>query len=258
MIRYVAIFIATLFIGSANIGITNAEIPAVSKLIAVTITGRIAREQIGKEQLLILHAKDGATYRIIGNLTNELVAVLENLGANNIVTVEGTLDGSEIRHCRTSKDIDIKEAKLTTHTVCNRIKNLTVTRIVQRQTSDEVMPEPTRDYALEAEERDRQALQNTPILDLGAVVQIYGTIKSVNIRAPIKFIEISYLDKDGAPITCNVMISEKTPIVKINPKNPKELITLGPHDLREGQKIAITYKFDGVSGTNSALHITVF
>jgi hypothetical protein len=205
----------------------------------ISVVGRLALEKHGKDEWLVLHAKNAETYLITGNLIEKLKNSFLELGQNNLVSVTGNQDGRSRLICEQSSQYEYNkrgERELKISAKCIRYYNLEVAQILFAKKSDEEIPPPKRDT--EAEKMTiRDAGQQTlmPV----AIGEIYGIVSSINLKSPIKTMEINNQDK-GSPIKkITLIISPDTRIAKkIGEEEP---ITLRAEALKVGQKVTAVY-----------------
>jgi len=218
----------------------NAPAPNIPAKTEVTVTGRLSVEKHGQEgqnEWLVLHAKDSATYLIKGALRGELKNALLELGENNLVSVLGEQDGSSAVVCeRTTKPEDnqkgAKELKSTVK--CVRYYTLSVTRVISKEKSQEVMPLPKTDSA-EEEKVLKGGVATTPMI-LG---QIYGKISAANLRAPIKTIEVTNRDQDNPLKEITLIITSDARIAKKIGK--EDAVALNLEGLKADQEVTVIY-----------------
>lgn len=220
----------------------------------VTTTGRLVLEKHGESEWLVLQAKDAETYVIKGGLVEKLSSLLLDLEKDNLVTVTGKQDGSYNTSCTNTYGYDSKGNRVV-DTQCIRYYILEVTQILEAKKSAEEIPPPKRDVE---EERKAMVRALSQLPKQGLVPQIItkeGTISSVNLRAPIKTIEIAYLDKDNQPRKGVLLISPNTRIAKRNIADDKEPIYVTANSLQIGQEVTVVYSRDELK--SEALFITI-
>lgn len=251
---------ATLGIYSAaNVLATDEPKPIKIKILqphewpVLTTSGRLVLEKHGEEEWLALRSKDAEAYFIKGELVRKLKDLLLDLGEYNLVTVSGKQDGSSNVSCRNTYQFDA-EGNRKIETQCIRYYNLEVTKIIDTKKSDEEIPAPKRD--IEEERKARSfALSQLQKEGLVQIVTKEGTISSINLRSPIKTIEITYQDKDNQLRKEVLLISPNTRIAKKNIADDKEPMYLSVNSLQSGQKVTAVYSRD--ERKSEALFITI-
>lgn len=219
----------------------------------ISVLGRLALEQHGEEEWLILHAKDAQTYLIIGSLREKLKSLLLELEEKNLVSLRGNQDLRSNVVCeRTYQYEDNKKGEriLKIQTQCIPYYHLEVTQILEAKISDEEIPPPKR----EIEEEKRLTKQiAAPDLMPALIGEIYGKIKKINLKSPIKTIEVENRDKDSPLKQITLIISPGTQIVKkIGQEEP---MTLRLEALKAGQEVTCIYSRDEFK--SEALFITI-
>jgi len=219
----------------------------------VTTLGRLVLEKHGEKEWLVLHAKDAKTYIIKGGFVEKLRSLLLDLGKDNLVTVTGKQDGSYDISCHNIYKFDAKGNKII-DTQCIRCYNLGITQIIEAKKSDEKMPPPKRDIG-EEKKVMMNALSGLQKEGLVQILTKEGTISSINLRSPIKTIEITYQDKDNQLRKEVLLLSPNTRIAKKNIADDKEPMYLSVNSLQSGQRITAVYSRD--ERKSEALFITI-
>jgi hypothetical protein len=220
----------------------------------ISVLGRLALEQSGQKERLVLHAKNAETYLIKGNLIQELKNLLSEFGENHLVFVTGKQDGKSSVVCeyfRKYEYDDKGEGKFKTDVKCIRYWNLEVIQVLFAKKSDEPIPPPKREI-----EEERRLIAGKNILALEPPVitgEIYGKVISVNLKSPIKTIEIANRDKSSPIKDIILMITPDTRIVKkIGEQEP---MALAPEALRSDQEVTAVFFRDEFK--SEALYITI-
>lgn len=220
----------------------------------ISVVGRLALEEHGKEEWLVLHAKDAKTYLIKGNLTEKLKNSLLELGENNLVSLAGDQDGkSNISSGRFYKyEYDEEgERKLNVDTKAIRYYHLRVTQILFARKSYDVIPPPQRD--IKEEKRLMTTGGGSQAGEPVIMGEIYGKIVSVDLKSPLKTIEVLNRDKSSPLKKIILMLTAGTHIVKqIDQEEP---IRLTSASLRRGQRVIAVYSRQGIR--SEALFITI-
>lgn len=220
----------------------------------ISVMGRLALEKHGEEEWLVLHAKNAETYLIKGNLTEKLKNLLLELGEDNLVFVTGNQDGrsnvSSERSYRYEYN-DEGERVLKIDVKAIRYYYLDVTQILFAKESDEAIPPPKRDI-----EEERRLMASKGVQGLEPLIrgELYGKITSVNLRAPIKTIEITNRDKSSPLKKMSLIISSNTRVAR-KLGEQEEIMALSPKALKRGQEVTVVYSREGVK--NEALFITI-
>jgi hypothetical protein len=218
----------------------------------ITVSGRLILTTSKKSEMLSLHGKDAVMYRIVGSRSDELKSLLEELGSNNLVSVRGIKHplASFIR-CRHAYDFD-PDGNKTVKTECIPYYNLDVSQILDTKISGEEMPPPKRD--LKEEARARQQVTSQEIEKaMPQLISIQGTISSVNIRSPIKTLEVSFTGARGEALKKTVLITANTYIAKKDSSG--QPVPVDVQSLRPGQKVNVEYS--RTERTSEALIITL-
>ncbi|MFA5090169.1 MAG: hypothetical protein WC510_03925 [Candidatus Omnitrophota bacterium] len=218
------------------------------------LTGRISLDKTTKTEKLILVTKDAKAYMLTGVLSENIKQSLAETGKNNLFTVEGKLNGMSNVFCeKTYKYIPNPKGKkdLKVAARCIRYYHLEVTRVVSAKKSCEVIPPPKRD----TEEEDRllkvPETQNITPLVTG---EIQGKISALNLKTPVKNLEITNRNKQSAIKKITLLIDSQTRIVRKNERS--EPVAAGVNTLKEGQEVAAVYcTKDDL--TNQGLFITI-
>ena len=222
----------------------------------VTVLGRLGLEKHGEEEWLVLHSKEAETYLVIGNLREKLKNYLIELGQNNLVSVigKGDKEGSPaVISCKNKYGFDRKGEKII-DSQCIRYYNLEVVQIAEAKKSDEEIPPPKRDTAEEAKAKKLASAQFKKE-GLTQIVEIQGTISKLNLRFPIKTIEIKHRDKDNQEIKSVLLIGPNTTIAKRSDVADKEPMHLSRNALRVGQEVNVVYSRSELK--SEALFITI-
>lgn len=220
----------------------------------VSVLGRLNLEKHGQEDWLILHSKDALTYLIRGSLVETLKNSFLELGENNLVSVTGNKDGSSNVSCEQSYQYEYNEKsarELKIATKCIRYYNLEVTQIQFAKKSDEEIPPPKRD--IEEERRLTKSVSQQQPLIPPIVGEIYGIVTSVNLKSPIKTIEIDNQDKSSPMKKITLMISPDTRIVKKIGEEEPMALRVGA--LQTGQEVTVVYSHGELK--SEALFITI-
>ena len=207
----------------------------------VTVTGRLYAQD---KTRLVLHANDARLYTIKGALTAELQQLLEALGKDNLVSLEGKTDGKGKLICERKSDyVYNQEGKkeLRVDTRCLRYHNLEVTRIVSSKISSEPLPEPERDSGEEKLMQEEKSREIKP-----AIGQFSGKISAVNVKSPIKTLEIVNSDQDSPMKKLSLIITINTTIAKniAKPGQKEQIIALTDRSLKPGQQVNVMYSRD--------------
>lgn len=221
----------------------------------LSLTGRLALESREKEpDRLLLYGMDRKIYIIHGDFRGILESLLSDLGESNLLSVRGILwEGYDVS-CRTKYGFS-EQGEKTLDTQCLRYYHFNVTRIDEAKKSEEEIPPPERDAIEEARVR-QTALARIHQESLAGIVirNIEGKINSLNLRAPIKTIKISFRDKHNRPVNKVLLLTSETRIAK-KALDAKEPLFLGLNSLRVGQEVYIEYSEDEYKP--EALFITI-
>ena len=207
----------------------------------ISVVGRLTLEKRAQEERLTLHAKSAQTYVIIGNLREKLKNALIELGQNNLVSLAGKQDIKRRIFCEKTSQYKYNkkgETILETAMQCIPYYNLEVAQIFYTKQSEEEIPPPKRDG--ETEKRmmatSKERGQSTIPVIYG---EIYGTVSSINLKSPIKTIEIINRDKDNPLKKIILIMSGNTRIAKkIGNQEP---MALSEKALVAGQEITAVY-----------------
>lgn len=233
-------------------GYSQTESPP-PKITVTSVEGRLATEKHGQEEWLVLHAKDAATYLIAGNLKEELKNTLLELGKDNLVSLTGNQDGRSNVSCEQSYQYEAKEKgkkELKVSTRCIRYYILEATRIVSTKKSAAEIPPAKRD--IEEERRLTKTLRQQPLIS-PIIGEIYGKITALNLKSPIKTIEVANQNKESSVKNLILVISPDTRIVKkIGQEEP---LGLRPDALKIGQRVTAVYSKGELK--TEALFITI-
>lgn len=220
----------------------------------ISVSGRLVLKPGKKQDKLLLHSQDAKTYLIKGELVEKLKNLLLDLGENNLVSLAGVRHGLYDISCRNAYSFD-SEGKKTIDTQCIRCYHLKVTQISEAKVSDEKMPPAERD----AEEEKKTRISVLSHLQQQDLMQmrrgeIKGKVSSLNLRSPVKTLEVNFRDKDNQLINKTFLLSSNTRIAKGSADNT-EPIYLTLNSLRTGQEVAIVYLQD--ERKTEALFITI-
>ena len=209
---------------------------------SITVEGRLILGKLGEKEQLLLHAKDAETYIAKGELMDKLKDLLLNLGKDNLVTLTGKKDGSYNIACRTSYKYDYKGDR-TIDSQCIRHYNLEVTQILESKQSAEKLPPLKRDAEEEKRAIAMALAQKPPTYGLTQIIQVQAKITDLNLRAPVKTMEISFSDKDKKKIKKSLLLNPRTSIAK-KTKKDEEPMPLSVNSLKVGQKVFVVYSND--------------
>ncbi len=214
----------------------------------ISVVGRLKLEPGEKEDLLVLHGKDSTMYRVIGELVEKLKSVLLDLGVDNLVSVTGVKHGDFDLACHNAYKFD-SEGKKIIESRCIRYYILKVTKINEAKKSDEKMPPPE----IEAQKAlgALSPLQSQGLVQMG---ELEGKISAINLRTPIKTVEVTYPDKDGRLINGNFLLTSRTRIARSTLEG-EEPIYVSINSLEAGQKVTLVYSRD--ERQTEALFITI-
>lgn len=223
----------------------------------VETSGRLKLEKHGPQQWFILHAKDGQGYLIKGKLDEDLKKILADLGEENMVSLAGKKEGGSSVSCHNAYSFDEKGEKKV-KTSCIRYYYLDVFKIGEAKKSSQKLPPLKRDP-----EAEKKTLATTFTRQQGLSLVQYvtierGIIQSLNMRSPIKTMEVSYKDKNGKSITKAMLINKDVRVAKkkIKMDDTKEpFLDVGINSLKVGQEVTIVYAQDELK--NEATVITV-
>lgn len=205
----------------------------------ISVLGRLSIEKHGQEDWLVLHAKNAETYHLTGNLQDKLKNSLLDLGEENLFFVTGKQDGSSSVSCTRSYKYETKkkgQRELKTDSQCIRYYNLEVTDMLFAKKSDEKIPLPKRD--IEEEKRLSQIPGPQPLIP-PIIGEIYGKISALNLKSPIKTVEVTNRDKDSPMKKLTLVISPDTRIAKNIGK--QEPMALPKEALKDGQEVTAVY-----------------
>lgn len=219
----------------------------------VETSGRLILEPRGKDERLVFHARDGQLYTVKGKFVEQLKDLVLKLGKDNIVSVVGKKGIPSSLSCHNTYSFDDKGNKKI-ETNCVRYYDLEVIKFFDAKQSNEELPPPKRD-AEEERKTMTSELSNLQQQGMLQYVTIEGTIKSLNLRSPIKTVEVTCIDKkENKPLNKSLLISPNTHIAKKNIKT-QEYMDLGVNSLEVGQKITVIYVWD--ERKSEALVITI-
>jgi len=231
----------------------QVESPTLAEKSVVSAEGRLAVEKHGKEEWLVLHAKDAQTYLVKGNCVEKLKTSLLELRENNLVSVAGNQDGRSNVSCEQSYKYETKEKstrELKVSIKCIRYNHLEVTQILWAKKSAEEIPPPKRD--IEEERRLTRTLKQQPLIS-PIVGEIYGKITSLNFKSAVKTVKVANQDKDSPLENVILIITPDTRIVK--KVGEEEPMALRIEALKVGQKVTAMYSKDELKA--EALFITI-
>jgi hypothetical protein len=232
-----------------DIGLRKLE----EEINTISVLGRLSSEKHDPEEWLVLHAKNAETYLITGSLGEKLKNSLLELGENNLVSVTGIRDGRSHISCDQSYKYEYNkkgERELKIDTKCIRYYDLGVTQILFAKKSDEEIPPPKRDIEEERRLTKRTGQQS---LIQPIVGEIYGVVSFINLKSPIKTVEIANRDKDSPLKKITLIISPDTRIAKkIGEEEP---MAFGVNALRAGQEVTCMYSRGELK--SEALFITI-
>jgi len=224
-----------------SLAYSQTELQPQDKDSNISVVGRLAFEKPGQEELLVLHAKDAQTYLIIGTFREKLKNSLIELGQNNLVSITGNKDGRYNTACERFYKYEYNkqgEKELKTEARCIRYYFLEATDILFAEKSDEEIPPPKRDTKEEERMRENRRGQ-PPTRELLVMGEIYGRVTAVNLKSPIKTIEVANRDKDSPLKKITLLITGKTRIAKkIGEQEP---MTLTEKALKPKQEITAAY-----------------
>jgi hypothetical protein len=171
------------------------------------------------------------------------------------VSVAGNRAKRSYIYCeRSYQYVDTKKGgkELKIDTKCIPYYNLEVSQILFTKQSDEEILPPERDAQVE-----RIAMANTKSPNQSQIPavtgEIYGKITSLNLKSPIKTIEIANRDKENPLKKIILIISGDTRIVKKT--GEQEPMTLSETSLMPGQEVTAQYMRDELK--TEALFITI-
>lgn len=218
----------------------------------VSVSGRLSLQPGKDRDRLLLHGKDAKIYIIYGGYQGLLESILSDLGERNLVCLSGTLSGAYNVLCHKERVPD-ESGNLIATIECFRQYHLRVTGINDAVKSDEEMPPPERDTE---EEEKAKATTSTQQLDLGQIITREAKIALVNLKSPIKTIEINYQDKDKVLRKKALLVTSNTQIVKKG-ETENQPIYLSINALKPGQEVIAVYSTDELTGITKALSITI-
>jgi len=214
--------------------------------------GRLFIEKTGKLENLVLHGKNAKAYVIIGAFAETLKGVLSELGPDNLVSLEGKEAGLYSTMCTKKYERQLNAQGGYTRVLeahCIPHYYFRVANILSVQKSDEKIPDLARDADAEARAR-ALAVSYGPSAVIG---QIWGEITFLDLKSPIKTVEITNDDKDSALKKIALIIGSGTVIAKkIGEQAPLFISTDG---LRIGQKVEVMYSREELK--SEAMSITV-
>ncbi len=232
----------------------QTKTPSLEQQPIISVVGRLVLEKHGKDEQLLLHSKDAQAYLIIGNLKEKLKNLLLELGKDNLVSLTGKQSGKSNISCERTHKYEYNERgerELKTETKCIRYYLLQPTQLLEAKKSDEEIPPPKRDTE---EEKNMLWLEgiDKPVSAHTIIGEIYGVVSSVNLRTPIKTVEIANRDKNNPLKRITLVISPVTRIVK---KIEEEPMALSANALKAGQEVTAVYSRDEFK--SEALFITI-
>lgn len=219
----------------------------------LTATGRLSLKPRGEEEGLAFLTQEGDSYYIKSGLVEELKSILSDLGENNLVTLSGRKDDSYDISCTNTYKFDAEGNRMV-DTLCIRFYHLDVTEIIEAKISDAELPPPKRD--IEEEQRARMsALSHLEQPGITQMVEIRaGKVTALNLRSPIKTMEVAFLDKDNQELKKNLLLTSSTRIAKKS-SDKEELMYLSVNSLSVGQRVNVIYSRD--ERKTEALFITI-
>lgn len=218
----------------------------------ISVTGRLATEKHGETDWLILHAKTGDTYLITGGLAETLKKSLLQLGDKNYVFLTGNQDGRSTVSCDQSSEYEYNRKgnrALKIDAKCIRYYNLEVTQILFAKKSEETMPPPKRD----AEEEAKLIKQAQRKFTVPIAGEIYGKVSAVNLKSPVKTVDVENRDKNSPIQKITVLIDSQTRIAKSRGK--EEPMFLSIEAVHPGQEVTVVYMHEEIK--NRAMFITI-
>ena len=221
----------------------------------ITVSGRLYVERRGNDEWLVLHGTDGKAYRVTGALAESLTAIALQKQDAHIVELAGLID-----HDRTARDCtsrneparnDAGEEVINRTSVCIRYYHFEPRTIVSCVDSKETLPALERDTVAETKIKSSSPLGNLKPAIIG---EIYGTIKQVNLRSPLKTVEIKNADKKSKVKSITVIITAKTRIAGAAAgKAPAFLL---PENLKAGQSVIVTYDRNDIRAEALSISVT--
>lgn len=206
----------------------------------ITVAGRLYFDKRGTEELLVLHGRDKKAYLVSGALSIQLATIARQKKDAHIVELTGLLDPAKtIRNCDSRNDLkynDKGEQVINRTSTCIRYFHFEPRIIVSCVDSDAALPELERDTLAEMQMRS-----SPPVGDLKPAIigEIYGTIKQINLRSPLKTVEIKNSDPKSALKSVTVVITAKTRIARA--VAGKEPVLMIPENLKAGQPVIVMY-----------------
>jgi len=223
----------------------------------LTATGRLSLKLRGDKEELTFLTREGDSYYIKAGLIEELKDILSNLGEDNLVTLTGKKDGAYDVSCRNIYKFDAEGNRMI-DTLCIRFYHLEVSKIIDAEKSDERLPAPKRD--IEEEKRARaSALSHIQQQALIAtrMEEVRGRLIALNLRSPIKTMEVAFLDKDNQELTRSLLLTSSTRVAKRG-LDGEEPMYISVNALRVGQEVNVIYSWDSRDERkNEALFITI-
>lgn len=206
----------------------------------ITVAGRLYLDKLGTEELLVLHGTDKKAYLVSGALSIQLAAIARQKKDAHIVELSGLLDPAQtIRNCDSRNDLaynDKGEQVVNRTSTCIRYFHFEPRTIVSCVDSAVALPELEHDTLAEMHTRSAP-----PVGDLKPAIigEIYGTIRQVNLRSPLKTVEIRNSDTKSTLKSVTVVITAKTRIARA--VKGKEPVPMMPENLKAGQQVVVMY-----------------
>lgn len=219
-----------------------------------SVVGRLALEENhGAEPWLVLRAKNGTSYLIFGKKLADLRALLAKYGADNIVFLTGYVDGRSNISCGQDAvpavDEKGREYKKM-ETTCIRYYLFDVRQVIYAKRSDEQMAPATRDAEQEKLVKESHPASVKPAPITG---EISGTITALNLRSPIKTIEITDPSPDAVIKKVVVLLKPTTSVTrKGGAQGP---LVVASTALKVGQSVSVSYTRKETVSTALAISI---
>lgn len=230
----------------------NKEIsaPSLQQKQVISVWGRLTLETHGQDKWLILQAKNTEAYFIKGGLVEKLKQLLLDLGRENLVFLTGNKEDRGRLSCEKQYHRDDLGRLKDISAKCIRYNELEVTSILKAKKSSEYIPPPKRDT-----QEERKLIAGIREEGLPPVFgEIKGVVTAVNLKSPIKTVEIENLNKDSPLKKITLIVSAaSTRVAKKIGK--EEAIGLGVEGLKAGQEIMASYVRDEFK--TEALLITI-
>ena len=208
-------------------------------ILPTVIEGRLILEKRGDSNRLILHGRNARAYLPRGPLLEKLKDLCARMGDKNLVALSGTLDGSYTVSCDRISDYgsdDKGTPEVKTGITCFRYYAFNVDAIVSSAVSQETIPLPERDAQQEYKAMRMIATEESTPPVYG---EIDGRIKKINLRSPVKTIEIANSDEQSPLKTITLVISSRTRIAKNTGAGDPAVMFV--EQLRPGQRVSATY-----------------